>query len=99
MKMIKKNIKEIIKALETTRNGLLVAKQFGLSPKQIYYFAKSRNINLQKAGRPQKYKYNKENLLKAIRRALCKKGGLLKLSQRRGIPYYVITNISKMIAK
>ena len=97
--MIKERIREIVQALEATRNASLVAKQFGLTAKQVYYFAKSRKIVLQKAGRPKKYDYDKENLLRAIRRALCRKGGLLKLSQRRGIPYYVITNLSKMIDK
>ena len=95
--MIKDKIKEIKSALELTRNATLVAKQFGLTPKQIYYFAKVRKINLQKAGRPKKYEYNISNLKKAIRRAHEKKGGLTKLAIRRNIPYHVITNISKKI--
>ena len=59
--MIKNRINEIKQALEATGNATLVAKQFGLKPKQVYYFAKVRNITLQKAGRPQKYTYNKYN--------------------------------------
>jgi len=96
-RMIKFNIKEIKEALESTRNASLVAKQFSLNLKQIYYFAKVRKIELQKAGRPKKYEYNKVNLIKAIKRALEKKGGLLKLAIRRNMPYHVITNLSKTI--
>lgn len=93
--MIKCNTRELRLALEASRNASLVAKQFGLSPRQVYYFAKTRKIELRHQGRPQKYQYNKDNLLKAIKRAIKIKGGLLRLSQRRNIPYHVITNLSK----
>lgn len=95
--MIKDRIKEIRQALEATGNATLVAKQFGLKPKQVYYFAKVRNITLQKAGRPPKYNYNKYNLLRCIKRALKHPGGLIKLAIKKNIPYHVITNLSKKI--
>lgn len=93
--MIKCSTRELRLALEANRNATLVAKQFGLSIRQVYHFAKTRNIELRNQGRPQKYNYNKLNLLKAIKRAMKVKGGLIRLAQRRNIPYHVITNLSK----
>jgi len=95
-KMIKQNIKEIKQALEASGNAALVARQFGLTLKQIYYFCKTRNIKLH-SGRPQKYNYNKTYLLKAIKRAIKKKNSLIQLAIRWNIPYYVITNITKTL--
>jgi hypothetical protein len=90
-------VREIKNALEASGNAAQVARQFGLSLKQIYYFCKTRKIHLHSAGRPKKYNYNKSLLTRAIKRAMKIRGGLLKLSQRRNIPYHVITNISKNI--
>jgi hypothetical protein len=89
------NIKDVREALETTRNAALVARQFNLSLHQIYHFAKTRKINLRPQGRPQKYDYNKNNLMRSIRRAMNQRGGLRRLSIRKGIPYHVITNMVK----
>ena len=95
-KMIKDNIKEIKSALEASGNAALVARQFGLTLKQIYYFCKTRNIKLH-SGRPKKYNYNKTYLLRAIKRAIKKNNGLSQLAERWDIPYHVITNLSKKI--
>lgn len=91
------NIKDLRQALETTRNAALVARQFNLALHQVYHFAKTRKISLRPQGRPQKYDYNKNNLIRSIRRAMSQRGGLLRLSVRKGIPYHVITNMVKKL--
>ena len=95
---MKVSIKALKEALLLHQNAAVVAQQFELSLHQVYYFAKTRKIQLRKVGRPQKYNYNKKNLMKSIKRAILKRGGLLKLSQRKNIPYHVITNMAKKIA-
>jgi YD repeat-containing protein len=89
------NIKDLREALESSRNAAQVARQFNLPLHQVYHFAKTRKISLRPQGRPQKYTYNKTDLMRAIRRAMNQRGGLLKLSIRKGIPYHVITNMVK----
>ncbi len=95
--MLQVNPTELRRALEQTKNAALVARQFNLALHQVYHFARTRKISLGPSGRPRKYDYKPENLIRCIRRALLKKGGLLRLSTRRGIPYHVVTNMAKKL--
>lgn len=86
----------IRKALTESGNAIAVAKMFGITKHQVYHFAKTRKIQLRQ-GRPQKHSYQQEELIKKIKRVINRRGGLKRLSIRSGIPYYVITNLSKKI--
>jgi hypothetical protein len=86
----------IRKALTESGNAITVAKMFGITKHQVYHFAKTRKIELRQ-GRPQKHPYQQEELIKKIKKVIINRGGLKRLSIRTGIPYHVITNLSKKI--
>jgi hypothetical protein len=92
-------IKELREALLGCHNAREVARRFGLPPHKVYYFAKSRKIQLRSTGRPQSYQYDEDKLIPKIKRALGKKGKLLSLSKRLKLPYHILTNISKKLKK
>lgn len=92
-------IRELKEALLSCHNAREVARQFGLPPHKVYYFAKSRKIKLRSTGRPQAYQYDESKLIPKIKRALGKKGKLLSLSKRLKLPYHILTNISKKLKK
>lgn len=89
------NSKEIRLALLETSNAREVARRFGLPVYKIYYYAKTRHIQLRSPGRPKLYNYDKTKLKLKIKKWMGKVGGLKKLSVKLGIPYHVITNLSK----
>ena len=92
-------IRELKEALLGCHNAREVARRFGLPPHKVYYFAKSRKIQLRSTGRPQSYQYDEDKLIPKIKRALGKKGKLLSLSKRLKLPYHILTNISKKLKK
>lgn len=84
-------------AILTHGNAIIVAKELGITKHQVYHFAKTRNLPLLSQGRPKKYNYDPKSLLKRISKSLTKRGALLKLSKRIGVPYHVITNLAKKL--
>lgn len=84
-------------AIITHGNAIAVAKELGITKHQVYHFAKTRNIPLNPQGRPKKYNYDPKSLLKKISKSLTKRGALLRLSKRIGVPYHVITNLAKKL--
>lgn len=84
-------------ALLVNPNAREVARLLNIPVHRVYYCAKVRKINLRAAGRPQKHQYNLSNLLSKVKAALKKRGGLVQLSKKLKVPYYVITNASKKL--
>ncbi len=84
-------------ALLINPNAREVARQLNIPVHRVYYYARVRKIKLRGAGRPQKHEYDPESLLSKVKRALKSKGGLVRLSKRLKVPYYIVTNISKKL--
>ncbi len=91
------NAKLIRDALEKNPNAREVARLLNIPVHRVYYYAKSRKIKLRDAGRPLKHTYDPSKLLNKIKRAIKDRGGLMRLSKKLKIPYYVITNASKKL--
>jgi hypothetical protein len=84
-------------ALLLNPNAREVARQLNIPVHRVYYFARVRKIRLRTAGRPKKHNYNEKSLLSKIKDALKTRGGLVQLSKKLKIPYYVVTNASKKL--
>lgn len=91
--------KGLKQALLANPNARAIARQFNIAVHKIYYFARTRNIKLRDSGRPTQHNVEKSKLLQRVKRALEKRGGLVKLSKRLKVPYYVLTNASKQLKK